>query len=138
MKIIEESVTLETVQKYKDELFLFNEEMEYLQDKRIIKLMDDNEQLIAISMYTYKMDKQDIELYLSEAQEKYKNKLCNSIYLDAISSIAHMGGVVNTILNYIKSKYNKSIWLFGCVSALNYWYDRKDMKYIGENLFITC
>ena len=42
MKIIEEPVTLETVRKYKDELFLFNEEMEYLQDKRIIKLMDDN------------------------------------------------------------------------------------------------
>ena len=37
MKIIEESVTLETIQKYKDELFLFNEEMEYLQNKRIIK-----------------------------------------------------------------------------------------------------
>ena len=53
-KIIEEQVKLETVQKYKDELFLFNEEMEYLQDKRIIKLMDDNGQLIAISMYTDK------------------------------------------------------------------------------------
>ena len=138
MKIIEEPITLETVRKYKDELFLFNEEMEYLQDKRIIKLIDDNGQLIAISMYTYKIDEQDVELYLSAEQEKYKDKLCNSIYLDAISSIGHTGGGVNNILNYIKSKYNKSIWLFGCVSALNYWNNRKDMKYIGENLFITC
>ena len=138
MNIIEEPVTLETVQKYKDELFLFNEEMEYLQDKRIIKLIDDNGQLIAISMYTYKMDDQDVELFLSAEQEKYKDKLCNSIYLDAVSSITHTGGVVNCILNYIKSKYNKSIWLFGCVSALNYWYDRKDMQYIGENIFISC
>ena len=39
MKIIEEAATLETITKYKDELFLFNEEMEYLQDKRIIKLI---------------------------------------------------------------------------------------------------
>ena len=38
MKIIEEAVTLETVTKYKDELFLFNEKMEYLQNKKIIKL----------------------------------------------------------------------------------------------------
>ena len=138
MKIIEEPVTLETITKYKDELFLFNEEIEYLQDKRIIKLIDDNGQLIAISMYTDKMDKEDVELFLSAKQEKYKDKLCNSIYLDAISSIGHTGGVVNSILNYIKSKYNKSIWLFGCVSALHYWYDRKDMQYIGENIFITC
>ena len=65
MTIIEEPVTLETVQKYKDELFLFNEEMEYLQDKRIIKLIDDNGQLIAISMYTYKMNEDDVELFLS-------------------------------------------------------------------------
>ena len=138
MKIIEEPVTLETVQKYKDELFLFNEKMEYLQDKRIIKLINDNGQLVAISMYTDKMDKQDVELFLSAEQEKYKDKLCNSIYLDAVSSIGHTGGVVNNILNYIKSKYNKSIWLFGCVSALNFWNNRKDMHYIGENIFITC
>ena len=87
MKIIEEPVTLETIQKYKDELFLFNEEMEYLQDKRIIKLIDDNGQLIAISMYTDKMDKQDVELYLGSEQEKYKDKLCKSIYLDSIYSL---------------------------------------------------
>ena len=138
MKIIEESVTLETVTKYKDELFLYNEEMEYLQDKRIIKLIDDNGQLIAISMYTYKMDKQDVELYLGSEQEKYKDKLCNSIYLDSISSIAHTGGVVNTILNYIKSKYNKGVWLYSSIYKIRYWNNRKDMHYIGENIFITC
>ena len=138
MKIIEEAVTLETVQKYKDELFLFNEEMEYLQDKRIIKLMDDNGQLIAISMYTYKMDEQDVELFLSVEQEKYKDKLCNSIYLDSISSIGHTGGVVNTILNYIKSKYNKRVWLYSSIYKIRYWNARKDMHYIGENIFISC
>ena len=138
MKIIEEPVTLETVTKYKDELFLFNEEMEYLQDKRIIKLIDDNGQLIAISMYTYKIDKQDVELYLGSEQEKYKDKLCNSIYLDAISSITHTGGVVNAILNYIKSKYNKGVWLYSSIYKIRYWNARKDMHYIGENIFITC
>ena len=138
MKIIEESVTLETVTKYKDELFLFNEEMEYLQDKRIIKLIYDNGQLVGISMYTYKMDKQDVELYLGSEQEKYKDKLCNSIYLDSISSIAHTGGVVNTILNYIKSKYNKGVWLYSSIYKIRYWNNRKDMQYIGENIFISC
>lgn len=80
MKIIEEPVTLETVTKYKDELFLFNEEMEYLQDKRIIKLIDDNGQLIAISMYTDKMEKQDIELYLSaDTQRKLHYSIIEKI-----------------------------------------------------------
>ena len=87
MKIIEEPVTLETIQKYKDELFLFNEEMEYLQDKRIVKLIDDNGQLIAISMYTYKMDEQDVELFLSAKQERYQDTLCNSIYLDSVYAL---------------------------------------------------
>ena len=138
MKIIEEPVTLETVQKYKDELFLFNEKMEYLQDKRIIKLINDNGQLVAISMYTDKMDKQDVELYLSAEQEKYKDKLCNSIYLDSVSSIAHTGGVVNTILNYIKSKYNKGVWLYSSIYKIRYWNARKDFLGIGENIFISC
>ena len=137
MKIIEEPVTLETVQKYKDELFLFNEEMEYLQDKRIIKLTDDNGQLIAISMYTYRMNEDDVELFLSAEQEKYKDKLCNSIYLDAVSSITHTGGVVNSIIAYLKTKC-KNIWCYSAVDAMNYWTNRKDMQYIGENIFITC
>ena len=138
MKIIEEPITIETVQKYKDELFLFNEEMEYLQNKRIVKLINDNGQLVAISMYTYKMDKEDVELYLSAEQEKYKDKLCNSIYLDSVSSIAHTGGVVNTILNYIKSKYNKGVWLYSSIYKIRYWNNRKDFLGIGENIFISC
>ena len=137
MKIIEEPVILETIQKYKNELFLFNEEMEYLQNKRIIKLMDDNEQLIAISMYTYKMDEQDVELYLSAKQRKYKDKLCNSIYLDAVSSITHTGGVVNSIIAYLKTKC-ATIWCYSAVDAMTYWNNRKDMQYIGENIFISC
>ena len=137
MKIIEEPVTLETIQKYKDELFLFNEEMEYLQNKRIIKLIDDKEQLIAISMYTYKMDKEDVELYLSVEQEKYKDKLCNSIYLDAVTSIQRNFKAVDSIIAYLKTKC-ANIWCYSAVDAFNFWNNRKDMQYIGENIFITC
>ena len=136
MKIIEEAVTLETVTKYKDELFLFNEEMEYLQDKRIIKLMDDNGQLIAISMYTDKMDKEDVELYLSAEQEKYKDKLCNSIYLDAVSSIQKGFKSVDNIIAYLKTKC-ANIWCYSAVDAFDFWKNRKDMQYIGENIFIS-
>ena len=137
MKIIEEAVTLETVQKYKDELFLFNEEMEYLQDKRIIKLIDDNGQLIAISMYTYKMDKEEVELYLSAEQEKYKDKLCNSIYLDAVTSIQKNFKAVDSIITYLKTKCT-NIWCYSAVDAFNFWNNRKDMQYIGDNIFISC
>ena len=137
MKIIEEPVTLETVTKYKDELFLFNEEMEYLQDKRIIKLMDDNGQLIAISMYTDKMDKEDVELYLSAKQEKYKDKLCNSIYLDSTYALQTGFKTVDSIIAYLKTKC-ANIWCYSAVDAFNFWNNRKDMQYIGENIFITC
>ena len=137
MKIIEEPVTLETITKYKDELFLFNEEMEYLQNKRIIKLIDDNEQLIAISMYTDKMDKQDVELYLGSEQEKYKDKLCNSIYIDSVYSLQTGFKSVDSIIAYLKTKCT-TIWCYSAVDAFNFWANRKDMRYIGENIFITC
>ena len=136
MKIIEEPVTLETIQKYKDELFLFNEEMEYLQDKRIIKLIDDNEQLIAISMYTNKMDKHDVELYLGLEQEKYKDKLCNSIYLDSVYAVRHGLKSVDSIIAYLKTKCT-NIWCYSAVDAFDFWNNRKDMQYIGENIFIS-
>ena len=138
MKIIEEAVTLETITKYKDELFLFNEEIEYLQDKRIIKLIDDdNGQLIAISMYTYKMNKEEVELYLGSEQEKYKDKLCNSIYLDSIYSLQTGFRSVDSIIAYLKTKCT-NIWCYSAVDAFNFWNNRKDMQYIGENIFITC
>ena len=137
MKIIEEPVTIETITKYKDELFLFNEEMEYLQDKRIIKLIDDNGQLIAISMYTYKMDEQDVELFLSVEQEKYKDKLCNSIYLDSIYALQTGFKAVDSIIAYLKTKC-ANIWCYSVVDAMSFWTNRKDMQYIGENIFISC
>ena len=137
MKIIEEPVTLETVTKYKDELFLFNEEMEYLQDKRIIKLIDDNGQLIAISMYTYKMNEDDVELFISSKQEKYKDKLCNSIYLDSIYSLQTGFKSVDSIIAYLKTKC-ANIWCYSAVEAISFWNNRKDMQYIGENIFISC
>ena len=137
MKIIEEPVTLETITKYKDELFLFNEEMEYLQDKKIIKLIDDNGQLIAISMYTYKMNKEDVELYLGSEQEKYKDKLCNSIYLDSVYAVRNGFKSVDSIIAYLKTKCT-NIWCYSAVDAFNFWNNRKDMQYIGENIFISC
>ena len=137
MKIIEEPVTLETVRKYKDELFLFNEEMEYLQDKRIIKLIDDNGQLIAISMYTYRMNEDDVELYLSAEQEKYKDKLCNSIYLDSVYALQPKCRTVDSIIAYLKTKC-ATIWCYSAVNAMSFWTNRKDMQYIGENIFISC
>ena len=137
MKIIEEPVTIETITKYKDELFLFNEEMEYLQDKRIIKLIDDKGQLIAISMYTYKMDEQDVELFLSAEQEKYKDKLCNSIYLNSVYALQTGFKTVDSIIAYLKTKCT-NIWCYSAVDAFNFWNNRKDMQYIGENIFITC
>ena len=137
MKIIEESVTLETIQKYKDELFLFNEEMEYLQNKRIIKLIDDNGQLIAISMYTDKMDKQDVELFISSKQEKYKDKLCNSVYLDSVYAVRHGLKSVDSIIAYLKTKC-AYIWCYSAVDSMSFWTNRKDMQYIGENIFISC
>ena len=137
MKIIEEPVTLETVRKYKDELFLFNEEMEYLQDKRIIKLIDDNGQLIAISMYTYKMNEQDVDLFLSAEQEKYKDKLCNSIYLDSVYALQCGFKAVDSIITYLKTKC-ANIWCYSAVDAMSFWTNRKDMQYIGENIFISC
>ena len=137
MKIIEEPVTLETVQKYKDELFLFNEEMEYLKDKRIVKLIDDNGQLIAISMYTYRMNENDVELFLSAEQEKYKDKLCNSIYLDSIYSLQTGFKAVDSIIAYLKTKC-ATIWCYSAVESMSFWTNRKDMQYIGENIFITC
>ena len=137
MKIIEEPVTLETVQKYKDELFLFNEKMEYLQDKRIIKLINDNGQLVAISMYTDKMDKQDVELFLSAKQEKYKDKLCNSVYLDSVYALQPKCRTVDSIIAYLKTKC-ANIWCYSAVEAISFWNNRKDMQYIGENIFITC
>ena len=137
MKIIEEPITLETVTKYKDELFLFNEEMEYLQDKRIIKLIDDNGQLIAISMYTYRMNEDDVELYLGSEQEKYKDKLCNSVYLDAVPSIQKNFKAVDSIIAYLKTKCI-NIWCYSVIEAIAFWTNRKDMQYIGENIFITC
>ena len=137
MKIIEEPITLETVQKYKDELFLFNEKMEYLQDKRIIKLINDNGQLVAISMYTYKMDKEDVELYLSAEQEKYKDKLCNSVYLDSLFALQPKCRTVDSINAYLKTKCT-NIWCYSAVEAISFLKNRKDMRYIGENIFITC
>ena len=136
MKIIEEPITLETVTKYKDELFLFNEDIEELQDKKILKIYSDNGQLVGISMYSY-LDKDDVELYLGSEQEKYKDKLCNSIYLDSVYAVRHGFKSVDSIIAYLKIKCT-NIWCYSAVDAFNFWNNRKDMQYIGENIFISC
>ena len=88
-------------------------------------------------MYTYKMDEQDVELYLSAKQEKYKDTLCNSIYLGAVTSIQRGFKAVDSIIAYLKTKC-ANIWCYSAVEAMSYWSNRKDMQYIGENIFITC
>ena len=136
MKIIEESVTLETVTKYKDELFLFNEGIEELKDKKILKIYSDEGQLVGISMYSY-LDKDDVELFLSAEQEKFKGKLCNSLYLDSIYALQRGYNVTNSVITYLKNKCG-DMWLYSHIQAMKFWNHRKDMQYIGENIFITC
>ena len=136
MKIIEEPVTLETVTKYKDELFLFNEGIEELKDKKILKIYSDEGQLVGISMYSY-LDKDDVELFLSAEQEKFKGKLCNSLYLDSIYALQRGYNVTNSVITYLKNKCG-DMWLYSHIQAMKFWNHRKDMQYIGENIFITC
>ena len=136
MNIIEEPVTQETINNYKDELFLFNEDIEELQDKRILKIYSDNGQLVGISMYSY-LDKNDVELFLSAEQEKFKDKLYNSIYIDAITSLYRGHRIVDSVITYLKNKC-RDIWVYSAIEAMQFWENRKDMQYIGENIFITC
>ena len=84
-----------------------------------------------------KMDKEDVELYLSAKQEKYKDKLCNSIYLDSVYSLRHGFKSVDNIIAYLKTKCT-NIWCYSAVDAMSFWTNRKDMQYIGENIFISC
>ena len=137
MKIIEESVTQETINNYKDELFLLNEGIEELKDKKILKVYSDNGQLIGISMYSYRLNKNDVELFLSVDQEKFKDKLCNSLYLDAITSLYRGYRIVDSVITYLKNKCS-SMWLYASIQAKSFWNNRKDMQYIGENIFISC
>ena len=88
-------------------------------------------------MYTYNMNKENVELYLGSEQEKYKDKLCNSIYLDAVSSLQTGFRSVDSIIAYLKTKCT-TIWCYSAVDAFDFWNNRKDMQYIGENIFITC
>lgn len=137
MKIIEEPVTQETINNYKDELFLFNEGIEELKDKKILKIYSDEGQLVGISMYSYRLDKEDVELFLSEYQEKFKGKLCNSLYLDSIYALQRGYNVTNSIITYLKNKCS-DMWLYSHIQAMKFWSNRKDMQYIGENIFISC
>ena len=136
MKIIEESVTQETINNYKDELFLLNEGIEELKDKKILKIYSDEGQLVGISMYSY-LDKDDVELFLSAEQEKFKGKLCNSLYLDSIYALQRGYNVTNSVITYLKNKCG-DMWLYSHIQAMKFWNHRKDMQYIGENIFITC
>ena len=137
MKIIEEPITQETINNYKDELFLFNEGIEELKDKKILKIYSDEGQLVGISMYSYRLDKEDVELFLSAEQEKFKYRLCDSLYLDAITSLYRGHRIVDSVITYLKNKCG-DMWLYSHIQSMKFWKNRKDMQYIGENIFITC
>ena len=66
MKIIDELINQETLDKYKNELFIFNETLDNLKDKRVVKLVD-NEQVVCIAMYS-QLDVEEVELYLNQEQ----------------------------------------------------------------------
>jgi hypothetical protein len=62
MRIIEESVTKEIIDTYRNELFLLNETEEELKDKHVIKILNDDNELVSIAMYS-RLNIEEIELY---------------------------------------------------------------------------
>ena len=57
--------------------------------------------------------------------------------LRCVSSLQTGFNAVNSIITYLKAKC-ATIWCYSAVDAFNFWNNRKDMQYIGENIFITC
>lgn len=137
MKIIDELINQETLDNYKNELFLFNETLDILKDKRVVKLVD-NGQVVCIAMYS-QLDAEEIELYLNQIQQESIGKLLsNGIYLDSIYSLIQGKKYSESVITYLKEKFNrKAIWCYSAIDAMDYWKHRKDFSYQGENIFIS-
>lgn len=137
MKIIDELINQETLDKYKNELFIFNETLDNLKDKRVVKLVD-NGQVVCIAMYS-QLDVEEVELYLNQEQQESIGKLLsNGIYLDSIYSLMQGKKYSESVITYLKEKFNKkAIWCYSAINAMDYWNKRKDFIYQGENIFMS-
>lgn len=136
MKIIEESITDEIINTYKQELFLLTETKEELKDKRVIKILNDNNELVSIAMYSH-LNTEEIELYLNENQKKtIEDIVSQGIYLDAITSLKRGHNACKDIINYLLEK-SKIIWCYSHVQAIEFWRDKMNWTDTGENIFIS-
>lgn len=136
MRIIEEPVTEEIINTYKEELFLFAETKEELKDKRIIKILNDDNDIISIAMYSH-LDNEEIELYLNDNQKNtIKSIISQGIYLDAITSLKHGYNACKDIINYLLEK-SKVIWCYSHVQAIEFWKNKMGFIDYGENIFVN-
>jgi hypothetical protein len=136
MRIIEEPVTEDIINTYKDELFLLGETKEELKDKRIIKIINDDNELVSIAMYS-KLDTEEIKLYLNEEQKNtIEDIISQGIYLDAITSIKKGYNACKDIINYLLEK-SRIIWCYSHVQAVEFWRDKMEFIDVGESIFIN-
>ena len=136
MRIVEEPITKEIINTYKNELFLLTETKEELKDKRIIKLFNGNNEIVSIAMYSH-LDTEEIELYLNENQKKsIKGIISQGVYLDAITSLKRGYNACKDIVNYLLEK-SKIIWCYSHVQAVDFWENHMHWINSGENIFIS-
>lgn len=136
MRIVEESITEEIINTYKEELFLLGETEEELKDKRILKIINDNGEVVSIAMYS-KLDTEEIELYLSEDQKNSIGDIISQgIYLDAITSLKKGYNACKDIISYILEK-SKIIWCYSHVQAIEFWKNKMCWVDVGQNIFVN-
>jgi hypothetical protein len=135
MRIIEEPVTKEIIDTYKNELFLLNETEEELKDKHVIKILNDDNELVSIAMYSH-LEKEEIELYLNEDQKNtIEDIISQGIYLDAITSFKRGYHACRDIINYLLEK-SRIIWCYSHVQAVEFW-TRLGWINTGESVFVN-
>ncbi|NRU52456.1 hypothetical protein [Clostridium beijerinckii] len=135
MRIIEKLVTDDIINTYKEELFLFGETKEDLKDKHIIKMLNDNNELVSIAMYSH-LEAEEIELYLNEDQKNtIEDVISQGIYLDAITSLKRGYNACKDIINYLLEK-SKIIWCYSHIQAVEFW-KRLGWYDCGESIFIN-
>lgn len=136
MRIFEELITDDIINTYKEELFLFTETKEELKDKRIVKILNDNNEIISIAMYSH-LNTEEIELYLNENQKQsIRDVIIQGIYLDAITSLKHGYNACKDIVNYLLEK-SKVIWCYSHVQAIEFWKNKMQWIDTGENVFVN-
>jgi len=136
MKIVEESITKQIIETYKDELFLFAETEDDLKDKHIIKVINEADEVISIAMYS-RLDNEELDLYIDGSkQNNVKETICNGIYLDAITSLKHGYNVCKDIINYLMNK-NKTIWCYSHCDAVEFWKNKMNWICIDKYVFVN-